>query len=73
MALLVHGRIVLAHRTVLTVNAAHLRTQAQAAADRLRGQNQTTWKLAEHLAPYLATAARQAVATSYPVQRYAAP
>jgi hypothetical protein len=73
MALLVHGRIVLAHGTVLTVNAAPLRAQAQAAADRLRGQNQAAWKLAEQLAPYPTTARRAAVATPYPVQRYAAP
>lgn len=30
------------------------------------------WTLAEQLSPYLATACRAAVATPYPVQRYAA-
>ena len=70
---LVDGRIVLEHGTVLTVDEAHLRAQAQAAADRLRTQNQAAWALAEQLAPYLATACRAAVATPYPVQRYAAP
>jgi 5-methylthioadenosine/S-adenosylhomocysteine deaminase len=70
---LVDGRIVLEHGTVLTVNETHLRAQAQDAADRLRTQNQAAWTLAERLAPYLATACRAAVATPYPVQRYAAP
>ncbi len=69
---LVDGRIVLEHGKVLTVNEAHLRAQAQVAADRLRTQNQAAWTLAEQLSPYLATACRAAVATPYPVQRYAA-
>ncbi len=47
-------------------------TQAQAAADRLRTQNQAAWTLAEQFAPYVSTACRAAVATPYPVQRYAA-
>src|SRR5262249_4105534 len=70
---LVDGRIVLEHGNILTVNETHLRAQAQDAADRLRTQTQASWTLAEQLAPYLATACRAAVATPYPVQRYAAP
>ena len=69
---LVDGRIVLVHGKVLTVNETRLRDQAQAAADRLRTQNQAAWTLAEQFAPYVATACRAAVATPYPVQRYAA-
>jgi guanine deaminase len=69
---LVDGRIVLVHGKVLTINETRLRDQAQAAADRLRSQNQAAWMLAEQFAPYVATACRAAVATPYPVQRYAA-
>ena len=69
---LVDGRIVLEHGEVRTVNEARLRAQAQEAADRVRTRNQTAWTLAEQLSPYIATACRAAVATPYPVQRYAA-
>jgi cytosine/adenosine deaminase-related metal-dependent hydrolase len=69
---LVDGRVVLAHGKVLTINATRLRDQAQAAADRLRAQNQAALTLAEQFAPYVATACRAAVAIPYPVQRYAA-
>lgn len=68
---LVDGRIVVAHGEVCTVNAARLRAQAQEAADRLRTRNQAAWTLAEQLTPYIAAACRAAVATPYPVQRYA--
>ena len=70
---LVDGRIVVEHGEVRTVNEARLRAQAQEAADRLRTQNQAAWTLAEQLTPYVAAACRAAVATPYPVQRYAAP
>jgi guanine deaminase len=70
---LVDGRIVLAHGQVRTVNEARLRAQAQEAAERLRTRNQAAWTLAEQLSPYVAAACRAAVATPYPVQRYAAP
>ena len=70
---LVDGRIVLEHGEVRTVNEARLRAQAQEAADRVRSYNQTAWILAEQLSPYVASACRAAVATPYPVQRYAAP
>ena len=69
---LVDGRIVLEHGEVRTVNEARLRAQAQEAAARLRTHNQTAWTLAEQLSPYVAAACRAAVATPYPVQRYAA-
>ncbi len=69
---LVDGRIVLEHGEVRTVNEARLRAQAQEVADRLRTHNQTAWTLAEQLSPYVAAACRAAVATPYPVQRYAA-
>ena len=70
---LVDGRIVVEHGEVRTVNEARLRAQAQEAADRLRTRNQAAWTLAEQLTPYVAAACRAAVATPYPVQRYAAP
>jgi guanine deaminase len=69
---LVDGRIVVEHGEVRTVNEARLRAQAQEAADRLRARNQAAWALAEQLTPYVAAACRAAVATPYPVQRYAA-
>ena len=62
----------LEHGEVRTVNEARLRAQAQEVADRLRTHNQTAWTLAEQLSPYVAAACRAAVATPYPVQRYAA-
>ena len=70
---LVDGRIVVEHGEVRTVNEVRLRAQAQEAADRLRTRNQAAWTLAEQLTPYVAAACRAAVATPYPVQRYAAP
>ncbi|MBM3223154.1 MAG: amidohydrolase [Candidatus Tectomicrobia bacterium] len=69
---LVDGRVVVHHGQVLTVHEQQLRAQAQAAADRLRVENQNAWTLAEQLSPYIAAACRAAVATPYPVQRYAA-
>jgi hypothetical protein len=54
------------------VDEDQLRTQAQAAADRLRGQNTAAWALAAQLRPYVAAACRAAVATPYAVNRYAA-
>jgi guanine deaminase len=70
---LVDGRVVLEHGRVCTVDEARLLAQAQEAADSLRRRNRAAWALAEQLTPYLATACRAAVATPYPVQRYAAP
>jgi guanine deaminase len=69
---LVDGRVVVEHGQVCTVDEARLRLRAQTAADRLRGQNQAAWTLAERLAPYVATACRAAVQTPYAVNRYAA-
>jgi len=68
---LVDGRIVLEHGRVCTVDEARLRAQAQAAADRLRVHNSAAWQLAAQLTPYLAAACRAAVATPYPINRYA--
>jgi 5-methylthioadenosine/S-adenosylhomocysteine deaminase len=71
-AVLVGGRVVLDHGRVLTVDEHDLRTQAEAAACRVRSQNTAAWALAKHLQPYIASACRAAVATPYPVNRYAA-
>jgi hypothetical protein len=54
---LVGGRVVLDHARMLPVDEGQLQTQAQEAADRLRAQN--------------TAACRAAVATPYPVNRYA--
>jgi 5-methylthioadenosine/S-adenosylhomocysteine deaminase len=70
---LVGGRVVLDQGRVLTADEGKLRTLAQQAADRLRAQNTTAWALAQQLRPYVAAACRAAVATPYPVNRYAAP
>ena len=70
---LVGGRIVVRGGRVLTVDEERLRTRAQAAADRVRAANADAWRLAEQLSPYLAEACRAAVATPYPINRYAAP
>jgi 5-methylthioadenosine/S-adenosylhomocysteine deaminase len=70
---LVGGRVVLDNGRVLTVDEERLRGQAQEAADRLRRQNAAAWALAEQLTPFVAAACRTAVATPYPVNRYAAP
>jgi guanine deaminase len=70
---LVGGRVVLDQGRVLTADEGQLRTLAQQAADRLRAQNTTAWALAQQLRPYVAAACRAAVASPYPVNRYAAP
>jgi 5-methylthioadenosine/S-adenosylhomocysteine deaminase len=69
---LVDGRVIVRGGRVLTVDENRLRAQAQAAADRIRARNADAWTLAEAIAPYLSTACRAAVATPYPVNRYAA-
>jgi 5-methylthioadenosine/S-adenosylhomocysteine deaminase len=70
---LVGGRVVVRGGHVLTVDEAQLRARAQEAADRLRARNTAAWQLAARLGPYIAAACRAAVATPYPVNRYAAP
>ena len=49
-----------------------MRARAQEAAQRLRVDNRAAWDLAAQLAPHVAAACRAAVATPYPVNRYAA-
>ena len=70
---LVDGRVVVRGGRVLTVDEDRLRARAQAAADRVRAANGPLWQLADEIAPYLSEACRAAVATPYPVNRYAAP
>jgi guanine deaminase len=69
---LVGGRTIVQGGHVLTVDESRLRARAQEAADRARARNAAAWQLAARLAPYIATACRAAVATPYPVNRYAA-
>jgi guanine deaminase len=70
---LVGGRVVLDNGRVLTVDEERLRAQAQEAAERVRHQNKAAWGLAERLAPYVAQACQGAVATPFPINRYAVP
>src|SRR5262245_13021087 len=70
---LVGGRIIMQSGRVLTVDESRLRARAQEAADRARTRNASAWQLAARLGPYIAEACRAAVATPYPVNRYAAP
>jgi hypothetical protein len=65
--------VVLDQGRVLTVNEGEVQRQAQNAADRLRGQNTSAWALAQQLRPYVAAACRAAIASPFPVNRYAAP
>ena len=65
--------MVLDHGRVLTVDEGQLQSQAQEAADRLRAQNTAAWGLAQQLRPCVVAACRAAVATPYPVNRYAVP
>jgi len=69
---LVDGRVVVEGGRVTTVDEARLRARAQEAADRQRAQSAQAWALAERLAPYVAAACRSAVATSLPINRFAA-
>ncbi|MBI3328551.1 MAG: amidohydrolase family protein, partial [Nitrospinae bacterium] len=70
---LIDGRMVLKQGRVLTVDEGRLRARAQQAAERVRAHNAGAWALAEQLTPYLSAACRAAVATPYPVNRYATP
>src|SRR5262245_44038214 len=70
---MVGGRVVVREGRVLTIDERRLRASAQAAADSLRGRNPGAWQLAAEIGPYLSQACQVAVATPYPVNRYAAP
>jgi guanine deaminase len=69
---LVDGRVVLERGRVTTVDEDRIYAQAQAAADRQRGQSAQAWALAERLAPYVAAACRSAVTAPLPIDRFAA-
>jgi guanine deaminase len=68
---LVDGRVVVEDGRVTTVDEDRLRSQAQQAAERIRGGNAGARLLAEQLNPYLAAACSAAVAEPFPVNRYA--
>jgi len=63
---------VLERGRVTTVDEDRIYAQAQAAADRQRGQSAQAWALAERLAPFVAAACRGAVITPLPINRFAA-
>jgi len=69
---LVDGRVVLEHGRVTTIDEARIYARAQAAADAQRARSREAWELARRLAPFVATACRAAVATPWPISRYAA-
>jgi len=68
----VDGRVVVERGRVTTVDEERIYAQAQAAADRQRGQSAQAWALAERLAPYVAAACRSAVTAPLPINRFAA-
>jgi len=72
-SVVVGGRVVVRAGRVLTVDEERLRARAQAAADRVRDANADAWRLADQLSPHIAAACQAAVATPYPINRYAAP
>jgi len=69
---LVDGRIVLEGGHVTGLDEARIYARAQAAADAQRARSAEAWALAQRIAPYVAAACRAAVATPFPVNRYAA-
>ncbi|HXU90050.1 MAG TPA: amidohydrolase [Methylomirabilota bacterium] len=68
---LVDGRVVLERGRVTTVDEAQIYARAQAAADTQRVRSREAWELARRLTPFVATACRAAVATPWPIDRYA--
>src|SRR4029077_15813469 len=66
------GRVVLERGRGTTGGEGRIYAQAQAAADRQRGQSAQAWALAERLAPFVAAACRGAVTTPLPIDRFAA-
>jgi 5-methylthioadenosine/S-adenosylhomocysteine deaminase len=70
---LVDGRVVLEGGRVTTVDEARIYAAAQAAAERQRERAGAAWALAERLAPHVAAACRGAVATPWPIDRFAGP
>ena len=68
----VDGRVVVERGRVTTVDEDRIYAQAQAAADRQRGQSAQAWALAERLTPYVAAACRSAVIAPLPINRFAA-
>lgn len=70
---LVGGRVVLEKGRVLTVDEESIYARAQAAVERLRSQNADAWTLGEQILPYIRAACSAAVATPFPVNRYAVP
>jgi hypothetical protein len=70
---LVDGRVVVEQGRVTTVDEGRIYARAQEAADRQRERAADAWALAGRLAPYVAAACRGAVATTLPINRFAAP
>ena len=69
---LVDGRIVLEHGRVTTLDEGRIFARAQAAAEAQRARSGEAWELARRLAPFVGAACRSAVATPWPINRYAA-
>lgn len=65
---IVGGRVVLHEDRILTVDEASIRRRAQAAADRLRRDNEGLQRFSAALAPYLSTACQAAFRQPLPVE-----
>ena len=70
---LVDGRLVMERGRVTAVDEERLYARAQEAAERQRAQSAQAWALAGQLAPHVAAACRDAVATPFAANRFAAP
>jgi 5-methylthioadenosine/S-adenosylhomocysteine deaminase len=68
---LVDGRVVLEQGRVTTVDEARIYSRAQAAADAQKARSREAWELARRIAPFVGAACRAAVATPWPINRYA--
>jgi 5-methylthioadenosine/S-adenosylhomocysteine deaminase len=69
---LVDGRVVLEHGRVTTVDEARIYARVQAAAETQKSRSREAWELARRIAPFVGAACRAAVATPWPINRYAA-
>ena len=69
---LVGGRVVLEGGRVTTLDEERIYAQAHAAAEAQRARSREAWELARRLAPFVGAACRAAVATPWPINRYAA-
>jgi 5-methylthioadenosine/S-adenosylhomocysteine deaminase len=70
---IVDGRVVVRDGHVTTIDEAAIRSQAQAAADRLAHDNAGLWEAADAISPYLSEFCDRGLAAPFPVDRFAGP